>query len=87
MVEKTCYFKGFWAPENEELCAKFSLDHENVLRDHGFSHFKSNEKSWHNEKSTFVIVALSEEEVRQGIDISTPELSSLKKNKNEAYVG
>jgi hypothetical protein len=69
MVEKTCYFKGFWAPENEELCAKFSLGHENVLRDHGFSHFKSNEKSWHNEKSTFVIVALSEEEVVGGIRI------------------
>ncbi|MFT4598279.1 MAG: hypothetical protein ACJAR8_000690 [Bacteroidia bacterium] len=67
MIEKSCHFKGFWAPENKGLCAKFSLGHENVLRDHGFSHFKSNEKSWHNENSTFVIVALNDAEVVGGI--------------------
>ncbi|PCJ63180.1 MAG: hypothetical protein COA58_16450 [Bacteroidetes bacterium] len=66
-MKEICKIIGFWAPENKKYCEEFSAGHEAVLIDHGFSHFKSNEDSWHESKDTFVFVAVVDDEVVGGI--------------------
>lgn len=59
--------KGYWAPKNLELNYQFLEGHRNVLKEHGFTHFKSNEQSWFINDKVFVLVALIDNIVVGGI--------------------
>lgn len=59
-MESECLVKGFWAPSNIGLCEKFSEGHQNVLKEHGYEHLKSNNTDWYQDKGTYVILATIE---------------------------
>lgn len=52
-----CVVTGFWANDNLKLCEEFSVGHENVLKEYGYEHLKSNNRQWHGDTNTYVIVA------------------------------
>ncbi|NNJ55265.1 MAG: hypothetical protein HKP14_04010, partial [Bacteroidia bacterium] len=52
-----CNVQGFWAVDNLKLCEEFTLGHRNVLKEHGYEHFKSNQTRWHNDTDTYVVLA------------------------------
>ena len=52
-----CNVQGFWATDNLKLCEEFTIGHRDVLREHGYEHFKSNNTKWHGDVDTYVVLA------------------------------
>lgn len=56
-MEEVCVITGFWARDNKFLCEEFSVGHENVLKEYGYEHLKTNNRNWHSDKDTYVVIA------------------------------
>ncbi len=54
--------RGFWAPDQPELCAQFIAEHEKVLTDIGVNNIVATEHHWTTDPNCYVIVAIHEEQ-------------------------
>lgn len=52
--------KAFWAKENPELCEKYALGHEKVLKDLGIPIISSADRSWFDNPDVVAIIAIDE---------------------------
>ena len=68
---------GFFAKDNIKLCEKFTQGHMDVLRQHGFMHFKTYDNYWYQLKNSYAIIALIRGEAVGGIRLEMGRKNDL----------